>query len=105
MKLIIAVLSNEDGPECIRALNQKGYKVTRLSTTGGFLKAGNTTLLCGVEDEQVKPAIEVIKEYSCVRTETLPSGDVNMTGFSYPLEVSVGGATIFVVNVEEYIHF
>ena len=66
MKLIIAIMSNDDSPAVSSALTKENYSVTRLATTGGFLRAGNTTLLVGCEDDRVDHAIEVIGEYSRV---------------------------------------
>ena len=60
MKLIIAIMSNDDSPAVSSALTKENYSVTRLATTGGFLRAGNTTLLVGCEDDRVDHAIEVI---------------------------------------------
>ena len=54
MKLIIAIVQDEDAPGLIEDLTEEEYRVTKLASTGGFLKSGNTTLLRGVEDEQVE---------------------------------------------------
>lgn len=54
MKLILAILSNDDSPVASNALNKNGFSVTKLATTGGFLRAGNTTLIIGCEDEKWK---------------------------------------------------
>ena len=75
MKLILAIMSNDDSPAVSSALTKENYQVTRLATTGGFLRAGNTTLLIGPEDARVERAIEV----------------------------QVGGATIIVVDVEQFV--
>lgn len=72
MKLILAILSNDDSPVASNALNKNGFSVTKLATTGGFLRAGNTTLIIGCEDEKVEAAIDIIKEYSSKRTEIVP---------------------------------
>ena len=61
MKLIIAILQDEDAGEAISHLNEAGFQVTRLATKGGFLRAGNTTLLAGVENEKVDEAIKIIE--------------------------------------------
>ncbi len=61
MKLLIAVLWDEDAETAVPALVERGLRVTRVASTGGFLRRGNTTLLLGVEDSQVKEAIEVLK--------------------------------------------
>ena len=84
---------------------QWDYQVTRLATTGGFLRAGNTTLIIGTEDDRVERAIEVIGEYSRRRTEVVPSTASYDIGryASFPMEVQVGGATIFVVDVEQFV--
>ena len=105
MKLIIAIMSNDDSPAVSSALTKENYSVTRLATTGGFLRAGNTTLLVGCEDDRVDHAIEVFGEYSRRRTEIVPSTASYDIGryASFPVEVQVGGATIFVVDVEKFI--
>jgi uncharacterized protein YaaQ len=105
MKLIFAIVSNEDHHAVQSALTKHGFSVTKLSTTGGFLRIGNTTLIIGTEDEKVDTAIELIKKESQTRTEVVPSTASYDLGryASFPLEVSVGGATIFVLNVEQFI--
>ncbi len=105
MKLIIAIMSNDDSPTVSSALTKENYSVTRLATTGGFLRAGNTTLLVGCEDNLVDHAIEVIGKYSRRRSEVVPSTASYDIGryASFPVEVQVGGATIFVVDVAQFI--
>ncbi|HPW53775.1 MAG TPA: cyclic-di-AMP receptor [Erysipelotrichaceae bacterium] len=105
MKLIIAIVSNDDSSAVSARLTEHGFMVTRLSTTGGFLRAGNTTMLIGTEDERVEQAIELIKEESKKRTEIIPattSFDIGQYA-AYPVEVHVGGATIFVLDVDQFI--
>ena len=77
---------------------------TRLSTTGGFLLAGNVTLLIGVEEERVQPAIDLIREQSHSRKQMVPAITEMSYGFmpAMPVEVTVGGATVFVVDVERF---
>lgn len=105
MKLILAIMSNDDSPAVSSALTKENYQVTRLATTGGFLRVGNTTLIIGTEDDRVERAIEVIGEYSRRRTEVVPSTASYDIGryASFPMEVQVGGATIFVVDVEQFV--
>ncbi len=104
MKLILAIVSNDDAHSVINTLNKADFIVTRLSTTGGFLRAGNTTLIIGTEDEQVEHCIEVIGEESKRRTEIVPSTASYDIGryASFPIEVQVGGATVFVLDVEQF---
>ena len=78
---------------------------TKLSTTGGFLRAGNTTFLIGTDEENVPAVIELIKSESSRRTEIVPATATFDVGHysSYPIEVQVGGATIFVLDVEQFV--
>ena len=57
MKMLLAIVHNEDAPLLINELNEKKYFVTKLATTGGFLKKGNTTLLLGIEDVPICTAL------------------------------------------------
>lgn len=103
MKLLIAIVNNDDSALVSSALTRDGYTVTKLSTTGGFLMVGNTTFLIGAEDEKVAHAKELIKKHSQKRTHATPStasfggglidGDLGE-------EVPVGGAIVFVLDVE-----
>ncbi len=105
MKLIIAIVSNDDSTAVNTNLTDNGFMVTRLATTGGFLRAGNTTFLIGTEDKNVEKVIELIKEESSRRTEIVPAtATFNINQYAaYPVEVQVGGATIFVLDVEQFI--
>lgn len=105
MKLIMAIISNDDAKACTQSLNKASFHVTRLATTGGFLSAGNTTLIIGCEDEEVNKAIEIIGSESKRRKEAVPTSlSLDMAGLSsFPVEVEVGGATIFVLNVDQFV--
>jgi len=106
MKLIIAVVQDEDSHKLVSTLMKEGYGVTKLATTGGFLKAGNTTLLIGAEDEKTENAMSIIEKVCKSRKQIAvsPSPVAGATGVyvPYPIEVTVGGATIFVVDVQEF---
>lgn len=105
MKLIVAVINNDDCAVVMSELTAKGYGATKLSTSGGFLRAGNSTLLIGVEEEKTDDVIAVISEFSRKRTQIVPPSPSFMTeGFiSRPVEVTVGGATVFVLDVDKFI--
>lgn len=105
MKLILAIVSNDDSPAVSSQLTKENFSVTRLATTGGFLKAGNTTLIVGTDDNKVKKVLKIIKEESSQRTEIIPSTATYDIGryAAFPVEVQVGGATVFVIDVEQFI--
>ena len=107
MKLIIAIVQDEDASRLITNLMSEGYGVTKLATTGGFLRSGNTTLLVGVEDDKLDGAMGVIEKVCKSRKQivTAPSPISGTTGVyvPYPIEVMVGGATIFVMDVEKFV--
>ena len=107
MKMILTIVRNEDAPLLLNELNEKKYYVTKLATTGGFLKKGNTTLLMGIEDEQVEEVCEIIRQHSGKRQQIMytPPAHSNVNVYnsvsSVPVNVEVGGATIFILPVEE----
>ncbi len=105
MKIILAIISNEDSANLSSELTKANFSVTRLATTGGFLRAGNTTLIVGTEDEKVNEVLEIIKRESQKRTEVIPSTATYDVGryAAFPVEVQVGGATVFVIDVEQFI--
>ena len=107
MKLIIAIVQDDDAGNVIDVLMEGGFRVTKLATTGGFLKSGNTTLMIGVEEENVNKVLGLIEETCKTRQQivTSPSPVAGSTGIyvPYPVEVEVGGATIFVVDVDQFI--
>ena len=107
MKMIMAIVSSDDANRVSSHLTKENYSVTKLSTTGGFLKAGNTTLLVGTDDEKVDHALEIIAQHSKKRTQIMPASTVGMGTNSrvynaHPVEITVGGATVFILNVERF---
>ncbi len=109
MKLIIAIVQDEDASRLVNQLMKNGFGVTKLATTGGFLRAGNTTLLIGVDDEKLHSVMEIIEHVCKSRKQitTAPSSMGSMGGMhgaaSYPVEVTVGGATVFVLSVDQFV--
>jgi uncharacterized protein YaaQ len=106
MKLVIAIVQDEDAGRLVSSLMSEGYGVTKLATTGGFLRAGNTTLLVGVSDDKLQGAMGVIEKICKSRKQiaTSPSPVAGSSGMyvPYPVEVIVGGATVFVLDVEQF---
>ena len=102
MKLILAIVNNDDSATAASALTEEGFFVTKLSTTGGFLMVGNTTFLIGTQDEDAPRAIDILKRTCKTRKQTnapTASFGAGLRNMSLPSEVSVGGATIFVLDV------
>lgn len=104
MKLVYAVVNNDDTYSVNKGLLKAGIRATKLSSTGGFLMSGNTTFMICCQDEDVDKVIEVLKDRSRKRKQYVPSSTVlgPENGQSYPVEVSIGGATIFVTNIERF---
>lgn len=104
MKLIIAIVNNEDSAVVASALTKENFMVTKLSTTGGFLMVGNTTFLIGTDESKVKVAKDIINKYSNTRTHSVATTESFGRGFdegALQNDVSVGGATVFVLSVDE----
>lgn len=104
MKLIYAIVNNDDSHAVSASLTRHGFQATKLASTGGFLMAGNTTFMICAEDDKVDEIIERIKKHSHRRKQFVPNSASYGVGSytSFPVEVSVGGATIFVTNVERF---
>ena len=105
MKLIMAIISGDDSSKVSRALTKSNFSVTKLATTGGFLMAGNTTFLVGTEDERVEEVIDVLRKNSKTRKQMVPTSASYGVGMfsSMPIEVQVGGATVFILDVEQFV--
>lgn len=93
MKLIIAIIEKEYVSDVIEGLMKEKIRATRLASTGGFLKSGNTTLLMGVEEEDKDKAVAII-EKNCGHKHVVSEekGDVE-----------VGGATLFILDMDKYL--
>lgn len=109
MKLMIAIVQDEDAARLISQLMNEGIGVTKLATTGGFLRAGNTTLLIGVEEDQFQNAMDIVEKV-CKNRKQIAASPASMVGVPgaytpYPIEVVVGGATIFVLTVDQFVKF
>ena len=106
MKLLYAIAHDEDTPRLMAELNKSGFRVTKLNSSGGFLRSGNTTLMIVLEDEQLQEVLDIIRKYSSARKAAVNTNVLNTnaggTYMPYPVEVTVGGATVFVVNVEYF---
>ena len=107
MKLIIAIVQDEDAAHLVSELMEEGFGVTKLATTGGFLRAGNTTLLVGVEDDRYEACMGIVEKV-CKSRKQIATSPVTMGGTTgmyapYPIEVTVGGATLFILSVDQFV--
>jgi uncharacterized protein YaaQ len=100
------VIQGEDAPRTVQALSAAGISSTRVASSGGFLQQGNATLLIGVEDEKVQEVVQVIRENCRERSRYLtpmpPMVEPGEFFMPYPVEVQVGGATVWVLPVESF---
>lgn len=105
MKLVIAIVQDLDADDVVEALTDADFRVTRVSTTGGFFRQGNTTLFCGVNDDRVQALTSLLRKTCKRRSRMMPiaphSAEHPMTVGAY-VEVVVGGATLFVLDVEHF---
>jgi uncharacterized protein YaaQ len=109
MKLIMAVVQDQDSNKLSQRLIEQHFRATKLASTGGFLKAGNTTFIIGTEDERLQEALDIIKQNCQSRDQVAPplspmGGNVDAY-VPYPVEVPVGGATVFVLPIEQFHQF
>ena len=105
MKLITAIISKDDVLSVRQGLADAGFYATRLATTGSFLGKGNVTFLIGTDDDKVDTVIDIIREHCRERRTIIPTAtgfDVGGYPESCPVEVTVGGATVFVQNIERF---
>lgn len=109
MKLIIAIVNNDDAHFVNTGLTSEGFQITKVSSTGGFLLNGNSTFFVGVDDNRVNRALEIIKAHSKKRVKSIPTASMQMgaAGSVAPInaDVCVGGATVFILDVEKFMHF
>ncbi len=107
MKLVLAVIQDADASTLMRVLKEQAFDVTKLASTGGFLREGNTTLMIGLDDERVGPLKALIQQTCRTRTRlvtfNLPMGPQYEGMGSEPMEVAVGGAVLFVLDVQEFV--
>ncbi len=109
MKLIISIVNSDDARPLLDGLSHAGYRATMVSTTGGFLREGNSTVLIGVEDAVIQSVLDIIRANCHTRTQYVnPLPPIMEPGELYmptPVEVQVGGATVFVLDVDRFEKF
>jgi uncharacterized protein YaaQ len=106
VKLVVAVVQAEDASGLLTQLSNRGFRATRIKTAGGFLRETNATILIGVENADVETAVHTIRENCTTRQQQITAIPAVMEPgeffLPYPVDVEVGGATIFVLDVERF---
>jgi uncharacterized protein YaaQ len=106
MKLVVAIVHNEDAGALVDALLEREHRATRLHSSGGFLKQSNATIIVGIDDDRVDEILGIVRDTCTARTQTVnPMPPIMEPGeffMPYPLEVEVGGATVFILPVERF---
>ncbi len=104
MKMVLAIINYDDAQDVINSLMKAGFQITKLATTGGFLRAGNVTVLIGLDEARLDECFTIIRAHSSTRRQIVPTtAEVGMGFFpSTPVQIEVGGATVFVLNVERF---
>jgi uncharacterized protein YaaQ len=105
MKLVLAVVQDIDADSAMKALTEGGFRVTRMASTGGFFRQGNSTIFCATEENDVDKVVEILK-VTCQKRTRLhpvhldPTEPIAM-GVAYT-EIPIGGATVFVLDVARF---
>ena len=105
-KLVMMIVSDADADDLMAALVEQSVPATKIGSSGGFLRRGNVTIFSGVPQSQVDAVLDIVNEICPARTELVPVQTLPFIGDSAfttePIEVSVGGAIVFVLNVEQF---
>lgn len=107
MKLVVCIIHNRDKNRVTDKLIEAGFKFTIIGSTGGFLREGNTTFLIGIQEEERELLLQVIQENSSAREQIVNVGTMEAPGglMGSPVKVPVGGAVVFVMDVEQFVKF
>lgn len=112
MKMVFAIISKIDEDITVTALNEAGFFATKLSSTGGFLKKTNTSIIVGTEDDKVPEVLDILKRYAGKRVDEMPyvapsmARSSNGVGAPYvTVPTNAGGATVFVLDVSHFDKF
>jgi len=107
VKMIVAIVHDHDAHNLMEELNNKDFKATKMATTGGFLREGNTTFMIGSDEEHIEEILEIIKNNCKARKKTIapmsPVANSMESYYSFPMDVKIGGATVFIIDVEQFL--
>ncbi len=102
MKMLTAIVNKKDAGALADGLKSKGYMFTEIGSTGGFLRAGNTTIILGVEDSRVDEVLGIIRTYAGKRAQTFPTYSEGSSAGQSMAQVLIGGATVFITPVDRF---
>lgn len=103
MKLVLAIISSDDSREVLEQLSKNGFTVTVTNSTGGFLRIGNTTIFCGVDEDDVETVVSILREHCTGESaKTQPEVETGLANSVSARMLPSGRATIFVLDVEHF---
>lgn len=107
IKMVVAIVHDHDAADLLEALTTSGFQATKMASTGGFLREGNTTFMIGSDQDHVEEVLDIIKDNCESRRKTVaPMSPVanSLEGYySFPMEIKIGGATVFIIDVEQFL--
>ncbi|GAP03357.1 hypothetical protein FPFC_060780 [Fructobacillus pseudoficulneus] len=107
MKLVNAIVQDKDATKLANAFVKAKIQATRLATSGGFLRSGNTTFIIAIDEERVEEVLQIIKDVSQKRKQFMvpPIGVEGERTGAFPVEIEVGGATVFTQTIDDFYQF
>ena len=106
MRLVVAIVQDEDADSLADSLIAENFGLTRINSAGGLLRQGNVSFLLGLEEDRLGQLLSIIRRNCVTRTQYVnPLPPIMEPGefyMPYPVEVQVGGATVFVFDVERF---
>ncbi|GAO99198.1 cyclic-di-AMP receptor [Fructobacillus ficulneus] len=107
MKLVNAIVQDKDATKLANAFVKAKIQATRLATSGGFLRSGNTTFIIAIDENRVEEVLQIIKEVSQKRKQFMvpPIGVEGERTGAFPVEIEVGGATVFTQTIDDFYQF
>src|SRR6056297_2252993 len=106
-KMVVAIVHDHDAHDLMDNLSSEGYIATKMASTGGFLREGNTTFIIGTDKNHIKDVLNIISDNCKSRERTIaPMSPVanSLAGYyTFPMDIKIGGATVFILDVEQFI--
>jgi uncharacterized protein YaaQ len=106
MKLVIAVIQNQDTDAIFRSLSEAGLRATRVASSGSYLRNANATVFIGVDDARLPECLEILKRTCGQRVHRMPTGAMAEMGDldeESITPVQQGGGVVFVMRVERFV--